>query len=298
MDLIETATLPLYTGFSSFNGNAATTQTRGVDLVLNTRNTKGKLLWQTNFLFTYLKDVVTSFDTKYNATSLVNNSGSLVAVVGRPLFGIYAYKWAGLDPMNGDPTGYINGQKSKNYLSMVNAPADSLAFKGAARPTIFGSIRNTISYKRFSLSVNIVYKLGYVYRKSSTSINYQEVIGSYENSDYSLRWQKPGDELTTTVPSMVYPLNASRNNFYKYSEVLVEKADHIRLQDIRLDYNIDKQVWKKLPMDNLQLYIYANNLGILWKANKSGIDPDYNDNFYSTQIKAPVTVSIGLKTSF
>jgi hypothetical protein len=46
--------------------------------------------------------------------------------------------------------------------------------------------------------------------------------------------------LTTNVPSAVYPSNTSRNNFYQYSEALIEKGDHIRLQDLRLGYTIDR----------------------------------------------------------
>ncbi len=31
----------------------------------------------------------------------------------------------------------------------------------------------------------------------------------------------------------------------------------------------------KLPMEQLRIYLYANNLGLIWKANHSGIDPDF-----------------------
>ena len=299
MDLIEAAPLPDYSGFSSFKGNAATTQTQGIDVILNSRNTRGSLQWNSSLLFSYLQDKVVSFDTKYSALSLANNYGGLIAVTGKPLFGIYAYKWAGLDPVNGDPQGYLKGKVSKDYANLVNVSSDSLVFKGSARPTIFGALRNTISYKHFSLSFNIQYKLGYVFRRYSTPINYQQVITSTNHSDYSKRWQQAGDEKWTSVPSLVYPSNTNRNNFYTYSEVLVEKGDHIRLQDIRLDYSLNpKLLLRKLPLNSLQLYLYANNIGILWKANKAGLDPDYNDNFYTYRMVNPFAISFGVKTEF
>jgi len=47
------------------------------------------------------------------------------------------------------------------------------------------------------------------------------------------------------------------------------------------------------------LYVYANNLGILWRANDQGIDPDFNDNGNGSRIiPAPKTVSLGFRISF
>ncbi len=61
------------------------------------------------------------------------------------------------------------------------------------------------------------------------------------NADYLDRWQKPGDETNTYVPSIVFPphSDANRSQFYQYSSSLIEKGDHIRLQDINLTYSIN-----------------------------------------------------------
>ena len=37
------------------------------------------------------------------------------------------------------------------------------------------------------------------------------------NTEFAQRWQKPGDELKTNVPSVIYPANSLRDNFYDYS---------------------------------------------------------------------------------
>lgn len=298
IDLIETAPLAPSTGFSSFNGNAASTLTKGLDIVINSRNIDRSFKWYTSLLLNSVQDKVLSFDTKYNALKLANAYGSLLAVPGKSLFGIYSYRWEGLDPQNGDPQGFLNNQLSKDYQALVTSPADSLVYHGSARPTVFGALRNTFSYRRLSFSFNVIYKLGYYFRRNSTSINYQDITNSSVNRDYILRWQKPGDELIAQVPSIVYPSNTNRNNFYTYSSALVEKGDHIRLQDIQLSYTIDKSLWKRSPFNSLQVYLYASNLGILWKANKSGIDPDYNDNFYLNSYPAPRTISMGIRADF
>ncbi len=305
LDLIQNTPLAPSTGFSTFKGNAASTMTNGIDLTLNTRNTVGTVQWQTNFLFSYLKDKITFLDNKYTAANLVTAVGqlnaripptTLFASVGRSLFGVYSYQWGGLDATNGNPQGYLNGNISTDYLAILNAATpDNLIYHGSARPTIFGAIRNSISYKKLTFSANITYKFGYYFRKNTTSGDYSNLFSlANSNSDFAKRWQKPGDERTTNVPSLVYPVNNNRTTFYQNTNIHVAKGDHIRLQDITLSYDIDKTVWSKIPFNNVRLYIYCNNLGILWKANKVGIDPDY---VVVGSFPNPRTVSIGLKTS-
>ncbi|MNL18679.1 hypothetical protein D3C87_1398350 [compost metagenome] len=122
----------------------------------------------------------------------------------------------------------------------------------------------------------MVIRLNYFIRKAS--INYGSLFNNWGNAhtDYYLRWQKPGDENFTNVPSLpVIPsLAASIDKFYSSSNLLVLKGDHIRLNDIRVSYNLNKYAIKRLPFSNASIYMNANNLGLLWTANKSGVDPD------------------------
>ena len=305
LDLIESAPLAPSTGFTSFKGNAASVRTRGIDVTIETRNISGSIFnWKTIFLFTHLKDEITNYDPKMGNTILVGNSNidgsGLVPVIGRSMFGVYSYRWGGLDAANGDPIGYVDKAPSKDYTTIINnTKFDELVYHGSARPTFYGAVRNDLRWKNISLSFNIAYKLGYYFRRSSTSLNLPDVIngGSAANADYSIRWQKPGDENYTNVPSVVYPANNNRNVFYRGAEVLVEKGDHIRLQDINLTYTFGVPAGKKARFSNLQLYMYATNIGILWRANDQDIDPDYTDrvNYFIPPGRA---ISFGLRATF
>ena len=302
LDLIENVPLAPSSGFANFKGNAAGTLTRGIDITLNTRVLKGRLQWNNSFLLSYQHDEVTSYDPTQTGKNLAadfttKNAGFpnlLRPVVGRPLFSIFSYKWAGLDPANGDPQGYLDGAVSKDYTNIINtATPDNLVFHGSGRPTLYGGFRNTFTWKGVSLSANITYKLGYYFRRTSTTLNYQNVFGlAYINEDYSARWQQAGDERLTDVPSLVYPSNTNRDNFYQQSESLVERGDHIRLQDISIGYAIDRDQWKKSPFRSIQPYLYARNLGILWRANKNGIDPD---QLIIRSYPEPRTLALGLR---
>src|SRR5690606_17068882 len=151
--------------------------------------------------------------------------------------------------------------------------------------------RNTISWKAFSLSFNITGRFGHYFRRAT--VGYDMLFRIWDNhEDFSKRWQKPGDEQRTSVPSMVYPANPNRDTFYANSEATVEKAGNLRLKDVYFSYMLDRSFWSSMPVERLQLYLYANNLGFLWRATNTGIDPDTR-----SEIPTPRVFSIGIKAN-
>jgi len=275
--------------------NVAAMRGQGWDITINSVNLDKAVQWSSSLNLSSNKDKVTSYYlSTRSANSYFNGGLGISAVEGRPVYGVYAYAWAGLDPQTGDPRGYVNGQPSKDYNTLVGAayPIDSLKYMGSALPTFFGSLGNRISYKGFSLAVQFSFKAGYYFLRNS--INYNNLFASRQgHGDFAERWQKPGDEVLTNVPSMIYPAVSRREQFYNNSEVLVEKGDHIRLQYVTLNYNL-KTLFKKLPAAVADVYVNASNLGIVWRANKKGIDPDYRDN----SILPATSFAMGIRATF
>jgi len=66
------------------------------------------------------------------------------------------------------------------------------------------------------------------------------------------------------------------------------------LQDLNLSYSPGISTWKKIPFKSLQLYIDGRNLGILWRANKTGTDPDYPGQ----NLPPSYNLSFGVKGTF
>ncbi len=305
INLFGNSSLPPSSGFSTFFGNTANTSGHGVDITINSHNIYNKnFKWLTSFLYSYAFDKVTKYGVTSTTTAYLTqgdgNSGVITPLVGAPLFGIYSYRSGPLARNTGDPQGYLNGILSTDYASIIkNTPVSGLIYNGSSRPTSFGSLRNTFIYKDWSLSFNVIYKLDYYFRRSS--IQYSALYSSWlGNKDFDKRWQKPGDEAFTTVPSMPLPTaDPNHDFFYTFSQTLVDKGDNIRLQDISLNYDLTKTLLKNSPFTNLSVYAYINNVGILWRANHDGLDPDV----YSlpggnmTSLPLPRTFSIGLKTT-
>jgi TonB-linked SusC/RagA family outer membrane protein len=297
-DLLGYGTLNATTGFTTYKGNIAGNKGRGFDAQINSLNYDGNLKWYSTLWLSHQWDKVTSYEQEPNIGDLfIDNSSILgglpVPVIGKPLFGIYSRRWAGLSAENGDPLGYIDGKPSNDYASILKQgiESDDIIFHGRATPSYFGAFRNTFTFKNIELSINLAYKFGYYFRRES--INYGDLISYYtSHSDYALRWQKPGDESITHVPSFLYPNNSSRDAFYSRSEVLIEKGDHIRLEDVQVNYTFDNVAIKAMGLSNLNLYFYARNLGILWRANDKGIDPDYG-----RLLPAPFTYAFGIRAN-
>jgi TonB-linked SusC/RagA family outer membrane protein len=298
-DQVGSVALDPTTGFFvsdrySYSLNSSSIAGHGLDLELNTVNIKGVFGWQTHMLFSYAADKV----TKYAYASPVSNyfSPNSPPLAGRPVLGIYSYRWAGLDGATGDPMVYLNGAPSKDYAAIAtNATLKDLVYDGPALPPVFGSVMNTVSYKQFSLSANITYKFGYYFHRSS--ISYADLVNNWAgNRDFDKRWQQPGDERRTNVPSLSLSGDGARDAAYLNSSVLVDKGDNVRLQDIRLSWTLERPANRRLPFKDLTLYGYASNLGLLWRANKDGLDPDY---VYGTSAIKPVqTFSLGFRAHF
>lgn len=301
IDLLGTSPLAPSTGYLSFLGNTANTKGHGLDIVINSLNlTFPKFKWQSTIQFSTVSDKVTKYDVKATVTDYIRNgdpAGDVVPLVGSPIFGIYSYRWAGLDPETGDPQGYVGDKVSKDYNAILNNNSfDSLYYNGPAQPRTFGSFRNTFTYGPFSLSFNIIYKFNYFFRRQSISSANSIANMSSGNIDYEARWRKPGDELSTQVPSlMLPPFDDSRSIFYNYSSALVTKGDHIRLQDITINYNFAGKANSNSPFNNFSLYGYISNIGIIWRANKFGLDPDL---YGASAFPSPRSYAIGFKANF
>lgn len=294
-DLIQEIELAPSSGFPSYRGNSAQTNTKGMELLLNTNNLNGALKWRTTFIFNVNADKVRRLDFKDPAQRLVlAQYGAMYE--DRYIMGLYSLPYAGLDPATGDPQGYLNKTISKDYGTIASStPMEDLIFHGSTRPLVFGSLRNTFTYKGISLSANIAFRFDYYFRRPALNLNYQELlIGGY-HTDYARRWQKPGDEAHTDVPSLMYTTNYDRNFLYQYSPATVEKGDHIRLLDVALSYDLPRSVWSGSPFSNIQVYGFASNLGLIWKANNAGLDPDYTMDY---AIPRPISISLGIRTNF
>ena len=300
-DLIANSILDPATGLEGVKRNSASLVTRGVQADVNSVNLNGPFRWTTNLAFNYTRTKVNDYlieDKGRSIEGLLGNGTGILLVRGKDPYGLYSLPSAGLDPDNGDPRGYMDGKVSKDYYALVNQSVDTaeMVYHGSALPRFYGFINNTFSYKNLSLSVNILYQFDFYFRRNA--LQYGALFSNNTtHPDFSRRWQKSGDEQNTNVPSMVYPAwDPYRDIFYYSNPSNVLKGDNIRLQYIRLSYEIQKPLWLGKAIEGIQLSFIASDLGFIWRANNEKLDPDFSGATFGYPV--PKNYAIGLKLSF
>lgn len=270
LDLLGPVNSDPTSGVTDFWGNRSSILTKGLDITINSNNLAGKLRWQTSLLVSFNKDEVVEYLQKAHTVGLLLSANAIKP--GEPLSTIYSFRWAGLDPASGEARVFLGDTLSK-AASETQLKESDLVKSGRTTPTCFGSLRNSISYGAFSVSALITYRFGHVFRRPT--INYSELLNFSwtAHKDYDQRWQKPGDEKFTNVPAMPASILPTAD-IYQFANILIERADCIKLQDVRIDYRLRKQQNHRNLIRDLSVYFVANNLGMIWKANKYGIDPE------------------------
>lgn len=279
------------TGQSQVTINTGDLRVRGIDLQLNTVLVPGAFNWNIDWLLHWNDSKILNYPlSPQQGNAYVGLEKTINPREGYPAYGVYSYVSSGLEGAAGNPVGWLNGEVSQNYGAIVSTTtAQDLKFHGSARPVFFGSVRNNWSWKGLSVSANVLLKWGHYMRNNS--IQYSTYFGNWVgHSDYYKRWQQPGDELHTYVPSMQYPVNNFRDNFYINSEVLVQKADYLRLLDLQFSCQIPEKWKKKLKLRQCQLYGLWQPGYLLYQANNTNVDPETVDG-----VRAPAAWSVGLR---
>ncbi|WP_081675057.1 SusC/RagA family TonB-linked outer membrane protein [Daejeonella oryzae] len=274
--------------------NVADMVATGLDITLNVNTIDRAFKWNTGLLFNVNSSRITSGgNNTLRGYRYINGGLGITPVKGRPVQSIYTYKWGGLDPQTGDPRGIEAGALSADYGNLVyNSGLEDLEYHGPATPVTFGSVANTFSYKGLSLFVNISYRLGYYFTRPS--ISYNRLYNSWTgHADFAERWQKPGDESRSSVPSMIYPADETRDEFYTNSSALVEKGDNLRVQDVNLTYSFNDRLLKAIKIRDFSLNLNLRNPGFIWRSNKLGLDPDYTG--FTPQRES---LAFGIKANF
>lgn len=289
-DLIGNLAVNSFTGYSNIIGNFGDLQNNGVEISLNSINIqKTDFVWQTSFTAAYNKNKI----TKINAASSITTGQSKVQqqyLQGYSAFAVFAYQFAGLDAV-GDPTIFLN-DKSTTKTRNITKPED-IAFMGTYQPVWSGGLSNMVSYKGLSLSVNAIYNLGHVMRRDVNTFYVGRNVpfglsftSGNLHAEFANRWKNPGDEKLTNVPSHVSTTAAdSRRDvtYYTQGDINVISASYIKLRDITLEYSLPKQLISHIKAKNVSFRVQLSNI-MLWKGNKYGIDPEFQNGFAGTRL--------------
>jgi len=304
-----------FTGFSAITGNFGNMQNKGVELSLNSRNiTKKNFAWSTLFTMAYNKNTV----TRLNTVAPITTGAQKVAqryYTGFPAFTVFAYQYAGLDSL-GDP---LISLSDKSVTKRRNAAlAGDIEYMGTYQPVWSGGFTNIIRYKGFGLSINAIYNLGHVMRRDVNLFSTGRLTHNSNylfqgsnlgfssanvHSEFANRWRSPGDERFTLIPSYISNTSLSDTRrdveYYRKGNINVISASYIKLRDITFSYSLSNSFNRRIKTDNITFRVQLSNI-MLWKANRYGIDPEFQEAFSGTRnLKLnQATISAGAHITF
>ncbi|WP_426324370.1 SusC/RagA family TonB-linked outer membrane protein [Pedobacter sp. R-06] len=239
--------------------------------------------WSQNLNFSYNTTEVT--DTRFPSVSAL---AGFALVTGYPTDNMFVYRWAGLDNTGHSQIFAADGSKLTSKGTVSVKPAD-LIYAGRTSSPYFGGFMNTVNYKNLSFLVRVSYNLGHKFLLRNIDggkyPNGNSMQGLLSNSAaLANRWRKPGDEAFTNIPGLNSP-DINSVNWFTGSDLNVKDAGNIRLQQISLNYALPKSILNKTGfIKGINLGLTVSNLGLLWVANKEGVDPDYQSTDIFTNL--------------
>ncbi|NML38979.1 SusC/RagA family TonB-linked outer membrane protein [Chitinophaga sp. G-6-1-13] len=305
VDLLGSKRVSQVSGFSTLQVNWASMKNTGLEFSLSTINIDTKdFRWSTNINAGYNKNEVLDVYSLPSVDGLTNAQRSnyaASAVVGKPVNGLWSYRYAGLNK-DGRATFYTAkpGETVLNGMRNING----LVYSGSTMPTVQGGFTNTFSYKRFTLSALFIGSFGNVIRLRNIGSNNTFVFPETTqnmSSEWVNRWQKPGDELNTNIPKLesdnsvpgladASPYNAV---MYNNSDLRTVKGDFVRLQNLSLSYDLYNARLRKSGIQNMRFMIQGNNLHVWKNSELKGQDPEATGSVMKYDRTSNANVSFG-----
>ena len=283
-------------GWGNLLLNYGSLSNRGIEVSLGSVNiTTPNFEWRTNLNFSYNKNKILKMQN--SSTTVFSYVKGVVHTEGKPMYSLFSYKYAGLDPEKGSPLVY---DKDGNKVANVGS-IEELEYSGTTRPPYTASLINRLRYKGLSLSFMFIYNGGHVLRDE---VSPYLTGGSTTNISRKAmnHWRKPGDEnIKGVAPAMNRSASYVLQQVWYAANKHVKKGDYIKLRDITLSYDLPKEWINKCRLEGVTVNCQISNLW-RWSANSGNIDPEaYTTTGYGwgkRTLPIPTTCTLGVSVNF
>ena len=261
--------------------NVGDLQVNGVEFTVNADIIKNEdFNWNVNFNTTYLDREIKELALNQDITTggIAGGTGNFVQLyregfapnsfyvfkqlydtAGQPIEGAYA-------DLNGD--GIINTQDK--YL------------KGNPQADFTFGFQSSIDYKNFDLAFNLRASLGnYVYNNVNSALAQYDLL--LDNA------------VLGNIPTTVLNTNFNSTSDVIISDIYLENASFLRMDNITLGYTFDRPI-KKFASNSIRLWAGMQNVFTI--TNYSGLDPEVFNGIDNTIYPRPRTFLIGANIKF
>ncbi|EHQ25870.1 TonB-dependent receptor plug [Mucilaginibacter paludis DSM 18603] len=272
--------------------NAGNIQNSGIELTLNAVPVKGKFTWKTEFNFTRNRNKVISLTPGITNYLLGSTDGSNVNYLiseGTQMGDFYTTSWKKV------PSGPNAGQPLLTSGGLMQQ-STTLEKIGNYNPDFMLGINNSFSYAGFTLNALLDWRKGgqyYSYAvKTLIDDGYLDTTIPGRDAEHGgLSWTDANGVKRTD--GMIMPgVIANGDGTYRQNNVIIAAADYydnkywkyyqndtfsatyIKLKEVSLTYNFNKNIMRHLPfMSNLAISAIGYNL-FIWTAANNGFDPE------------------------
>jgi hypothetical protein len=287
--ILRPVNIPGYVGVPELPwDNVADMENSGVELELGYRNNFGDLSFGLSGNVTYLKNKVTFIDPDNKFIAGGAGFQSMGAVtrleVGQSFNAFYGYQTDGIFQNETElnnyktPTGELrqpNARPGDFRWKDVNGDGlitdDDKTFLGTSIPKFTFGFTLNLEYKGFDL---MAFAQGAAGNKIFQGLRRLDIL----NSNYPVkalgRWT--GEGTSTTYPRLV--LNDPNGNFGNMSDFYLEDGDYLRLKIFQLGYSLPANLFNKIGISRVRVYVTAENLFTL--TNYTGYDPEVGGGVY------------------
>ena len=278
-DLLYTMQNATVTGFGSRYANIGSTQNKGVEITVTSRNiSRRNFQWTTNLTVAHNSSKVTDIATAYGYVSTYSQGGYMIYgyAEGYPANSLWGFQYEGVwhtqDELNQNKQTktYVSSTKARGYARYADINHDGVLndkdriYLGSADPIIYGGLNNTFKIiKDLSVGVFFTYSIGgrmynvmefTTMKGTATSNKDRRMLGAWHASRNPFS-DIPGAYLTDSFGSDLYIYDAS----------------YLRLQNINVSYRFDLRK-KTRYLRDISLTASINNVALFTKF--PGYDPD------------------------
>lgn len=316
--LLRAPILSVY-GLSAPYVNGGDVENQGFELALNWNDQIGKdFTYGINANISTNKNEVTKIA---NGEGIIHGPASVLhqqegeifrAKVGEPIGYFWGMKTAGvfqnqaqIDEWSKTYTDKLHGTLKPGDVIYVDTDGDNIITAadktniGNPHPDINLGFSLNFGYKGFDLSITGAGAFGQQIVRTMTKGE-----STVENLNKKLLYESWKGEGTSNLLPRLDNLNNA--NWMTFSEIWVEDADYVKIQNITLGYDF-KRLWKSSPLSQMRVYVSAQNLFTF--TGYSGMDPEIGshggDDGYSWGAgvdngfyPAPKTFLVGVNLKF
>ena len=239
-----------------------------------------------------------NISTQHNSVKELNNHADVlpdnytIIREGESYRSLYGYEYYGVNMANGNPI-WVKGDGSLvqfdtfgDYSYHVYDPANPSDVSkdasldpdgdrkvlGSVLPKWFGGWTNTFTYKNFDATVFFRFSGGNKILNATEQNALLNTNFCNQGSVILNTWRSPEQPGDGRIPKVGYGDGSALFNQGYTDSNFVENGSYLKLAQLAIGYTLPKNLVQKLDMQNIRLYVQAQNLFTI--TGYSGLDPE------------------------